>query len=49
MFGQALLFMTIPFMLSTIYFGLRDGGYYDTEDYEGDGTSHWSDRTDKSN
>ena len=47
MFGQVLLYLVLPFVLLTIYFGIRRGGYYDTEDYEGDGTSHWTDRESK--
>jgi hypothetical protein len=37
--AKALLFVSIPFVLSTLYFGTR-GGYYDTEDYRGNGTAH---------
>ena len=39
MLGKALLFVAIPFVLSTLYFGTR-GGYYDTDDYDGNGTAH---------
>lgn len=38
--GKALLFVSIPFVLSTIYFGARRGGYYDTKEYKGNGTAH---------
>tara|TARA_R100001163_G_C4931566_1_gene107279 strand:+ start:433 stop:576 length:144 start_codon:yes stop_codon:yes gene_type:complete len=38
--GQFLIYISIPFVLTTIYFGLRDGGYYDTDLYDGDGTAH---------
>ena len=41
MFGNALAILCIPFVLSTIWFGLkRNGGYYDTDQYDGDGTAH---------
>ena len=39
MLGKALIFVAIPFVLATLYFGTR-GGYYDSEDYKGNGTSH---------
>jgi hypothetical protein len=39
MLGKALLFVAIPFVLTTLYFGTRNG-YYDTEDYNGNGTAH---------
>ena len=39
MLGKALLFISIPFVLSTLYFGTR-GGYYDTDSYNGNGTAH---------
>ena len=32
MLGKALIFVAIPFVLTTLYFGTR-GGYYDSEDY----------------
>lgn len=39
--GKALMFLSIPFVLSTIWFGLKlNGGYYDTDKYDGDGTAH---------
>lgn len=37
--GKILLFVAIPFVLTTIYFGTR-GGYYDTDEYKGNGTAH---------
>ena len=40
MFGTFLLYVSIPFVLTTIYFGTRRGGYYDTDLYDGDGTAH---------
>jgi hypothetical protein len=39
MLGKALIFVSIPFVLVTFYFGTR-GGYYDSEDYNGNGTAH---------
>jgi hypothetical protein len=39
MLGKALVFVAIPFVLITLYFGTR-GGYYDSEDYKGNGTAH---------
>ena len=39
MLGKALIFFAIPFVLATLYFGTR-GGYYDSEDYKGNGTAH---------
>jgi len=38
--GQFLIWISIPFVLTTIYFGIREGGYYDTDQYDGDGTAH---------
>jgi hypothetical protein len=37
--GKLLLFACIPFVLITLYFGTR-GGYYDSDDYNGNGTAH---------
>jgi hypothetical protein len=37
--GRILLFVSVPFILATLYFGTR-GGYYDTEQYKGNGTAH---------
>jgi len=37
--GKLLMFAAIPFVLSTLYFGTR-GGYYDSDDYDGNGTAH---------
>ncbi len=34
-----LFWVSIPFVLVTIYFGTRNG-YYDTDSYEGDGCAH---------
>ena len=40
--SDALLWISIPFVLSTIYFGLRKGenNYYETDKYNGNGTAH---------
>ena len=40
LFGRALAILAVPFILSTIYFGSRKGGYYDTDMYKGNGTAH---------
>ncbi len=34
-----LLFISVPFVLATLYFGTR-GGYYDSDKYHGNGTAH---------
>ena len=41
-FGNVLLWTAVPFVLSTIYFGIRKGenNYYDSDDYDGNGTAH---------
>ena len=39
MLGNILLYVSIPFVLVTLYFGTK-GGYYDTDLYVGDGTAH---------
>ena len=39
MLGEALLWISIPFVLTTVYFGTK-GGYYDSDDYKGDGCAH---------
>ena len=31
--GWALAIVAVPFVLTTIYFGARKGGYYDTDMY----------------
>ena len=38
--GRALLIIAVPFVLTTLYFGSRKGGYYDSKDYKGNGTAH---------
>ena len=37
--ADVLIWMSILFVLVTLYFGTR-GGYYDTDKYDGDGTAH---------
>ena len=32
-------YVSIPFVLVTLYFGTR-GGFYNTDMYDGDGTAH---------
>ena len=39
MLGNFLIYICIPFVLTTLYFGTK-GGYYDTDKYDGDGTAH---------
>ena len=42
MLGEALLWISVPFVLATIYFGLRKGenNYYESDKYDGNGTAH---------
>ena len=35
--AQFLLFSCVPFVIVTLFFGTK-GGYYDTDQYDGDGT-----------
>ncbi len=37
--GTVLLFGSGLFVLATLFFGTK-GGYYDTDDYDGNGTAH---------
>jgi hypothetical protein len=37
--GTVLLFGSGLFVLTTLYFGTR-GGYYNTDQYDGNGTAH---------
>ena len=41
-FTDVLLWAAIPFVLSTIYFGIRKGEniYYESDKYDGNGTAH---------
>ena len=34
-----LIFTSLPFVVLTLYFGSK-GGYYDSENYTGDGCAH---------
>jgi len=42
MLGKALLYIAIPFVMSTLFFGFYKGenDYYDSDDYGGNGTAH---------
>lgn len=42
MFGNILLFICIPFVITTLFFGFYKGEnvYYDSDDYDGNGTAH---------
>jgi len=37
--STVLVYVSIPFVLVTLYFGTRNG-FYDTDNYDGDGTAH---------
>ena len=37
--GSILLGLSAAFVLATLFFGTK-GGYYDTDDYDGNGTAH---------
>ena len=34
-----LIFVALPFVISAVFFGTKNG-YYNSEDYEGDGCAH---------
>ena len=40
--SDALVYISIPFVLTTLFFGLYKGEniYYDSDDYNGNGTAH---------
>ena len=38
--GKILIVLAIPFVVATLYFGSKKGGYYDSEDYKGSETAH---------
>jgi hypothetical protein len=42
MLGKGLLLLAIPFVISTLAFGFYKGEnvYYDSDDYDGNGTAH---------
>ena len=37
--ATVLIWISIPFVLATVYFGTRNG-YYDSANYTGDGCAH---------
>ena len=37
--ADILIFICVPFVVTTFYFGTK-GGYYDSDDYTGDGCAH---------
>ena len=39
MLSKFLLFVAVPFVLSTVFFGTKNG-YYNSDDSEGDGGAH---------
>ena len=39
MFGLILLILCLPFVTLTLFMGTK-GGYYDSDDYTGDGCAH---------
>jgi hypothetical protein len=41
-FTDALKWISIPFVLSTVYFGIKKGenDYYESDKYDGNGTAH---------
>ena len=42
MLGTALMWIAIPFVCTTVFFGIFKGEevYYDSDDYTGNGTAH---------
>jgi len=38
--GRFLVVLAIPFVIATLHFGSKKGGYYDTDNYKGNGTAH---------
>jgi len=38
--GNLLIWLAIPFVVATLYFGSRVGTYYDSDKYKGNGTAH---------
>mgnify|MGYP000222693099 CR=1 FL=1 len=38
--GKILLVVSVPFVLATLYFGSKTSSYYDSDDYDGNGTAH---------
>jgi len=38
--GRGLAIIAIPFVITTLYFASKKGGYYESEHYKGNGTAH---------
>jgi len=38
--GRFLIVLAIPFVIATLYVGSKKGRYYDSDDYDGNGTAH---------
>lgn len=38
--GRCLLVVALPFVIATLYIGSKKGSYYDSDDYNGNGTAH---------
>ena len=38
--GKALAIVAIPFVVATLFIGSKKGHYYDSDDYDGNGTAH---------
>jgi hypothetical protein len=38
--GKALAIVAIPFVIATLFIGSKKGHYYDSDNYDGNGTAH---------
>ena len=38
-FADILILVSVPFVVTTLYFGTK-GGYYNSDNYKGDGCAH---------
>ena len=38
--GRFLIVLAIPFVIATLYVGSKKSHYYDSDDYDGNGTAH---------
>lgn len=38
--GKFLFVLAIPFAIATLIVGSKKGNYYDSDDYDGNGTAH---------
>jgi len=38
--GKILIVVAIPFVVATLFVGSKKGHYYDSDDYDGNGTAH---------